>query len=293
MSLIKMQHRFHAMGGPCEICLYLDVNQKNILLKLEAEVRRLESKYSRYISDSIIQKINHGSHKKIKVDAETAGLFNYAANCYQLSNGLFDITSGVLRSIWDFKVQKIPSQKSIEKKLKNIGWHNVFWDGEYIQLRKNMEIDFGGIGKEYAVDVLARLCLQHNILHGLINLSGDIRVLGAHPNGDAWRVGIQHPRIKNTAIANIDIKQGSLASSGDYERFLMFNSQRYCHILNPLTGWPAKNISSVSIQTDECLVAGSLSTIAMLKGIDAVPWLSEMACEYLVIDDAMNIHQSF
>jgi len=293
MALIKMQHHFQAMGGPCEINLYINKNQQHILFELEEEVRRLEKKYSRYLDNSIIQKINHAQGNKIKVDIETAGLLNYASNCYKISDGLFDITSGVLRRAWDFKNKKLPSQESINQLLNRIGWHKVLWDGKTIQLGKNMEIDFGGVGKEYAVDVLARICQYQNIEHGLINLSGDIRVLGAHPNGEPWRVGIQHPREKNTAIASIDLFQGALASSGDYERFFMHDSTRYCHVLNPLTGWPAQYISGVSIQTDECLVAGSLSTIAMLKEREAVSWLSDIGCEYLLIDSQMKIHKSF
>jgi len=285
-----MYHRFNAMGGPCEICLYLNTNQNHFFSVLEKEVRRLEKKYSRYLSNNIIQKINNSYHKKIKLDAETIGLLNYADHCYQLSEGLFDITSGILRKVWDFKDEKIPSQEALNRVLENVGWNKVNWDGEYIQLKKGMEVDFGGIGKEYAVDALARLCEQQHVHHGLINLSGDIRVLGPHPNGQLWEIGIQHPRLKNTAIANIEISQGALASSGDYERFFIHDSKRYCHILNPLTGWPIKNIAAVSIQADECLVAGSVSTIAMLKGAEcAVQWLSEIGCDYLVIDENIDI----
>ena len=101
-----------------------------------------------------------------------------------------------------------------------------------------MEIDFGGIGKEYAADRVATICLEHGLRHGLVNLGGDIRAIGPQADGTPWRVGIRHPRVQDAAIAGFDLAAGALATSGDYERYFEIDGKRYCHILNPTTGMP-------------------------------------------------------
>ena len=293
MSLKLSQHQFIAMGGPCELKLYLTEKQQPLLKKLEDEVRRIEKKYSRYLDDSVISKINNSYCQPITVDDETAGLLNYAQSCFEISEGLFDITSGILRQAWNFKKKTIPDQNQLDQLLNNIGWERVRWDGKAITLENNMEIDFGGVGKEYAVDVLARMCEQSGVCAGLINLSGDIRVVGPHPDGSPWQIGIQHPRKNNKAIATISINEGALTTSGDYERFIIVDGQRYYHILNPKTGWPVHGAAAVSVQADECLVAGSMSTIAMLKDEPgAKKWLGETGCEYLLVDKELNVFSS-
>ena len=235
---------------------------------LIAEVRRIETKYSRYRPDSILSQINAkaGSSQAVSVDAETAVLLDFAAVMHQQSNRLFDITSGVLRRVWNFREAKVPTQEQLEAVLPLIGWQHVEWKNREIRLTQpGMELDLGGIGKEYAVDRAVGLALELGIPAGLVILGGDVRVFGTRPDCAAWMVGIVHPRKLGEVIASVPLTQGSLATSGDYERYFEVDGKRYCHILNPRTGFPVQGFQSVSIFAESCLIAGSLSTITMLK----------------------------
>lgn len=142
-----------------------------------------------------------------------------------------------------------------------------------------MELDFGGIVKEYAADRASILCLNAGILHGIINLGGDIKIIGAHPDGKPWRVGIQHPRDKTKIWKVVKLKRGALASSGDYERCMVIDGVRYGHILNPKTGYPVRHLAVVSVVADLCVVAGSAATIAILKEKEGEKWLKSLGLQ--------------
>lgn len=274
------------MGTPCEIKLYAqsENHAKSAANQVINDVNRLEAMYSRYREDSFLSKINRhaAKGKKITVDAETAGLLNYAATCYQQSDGLFDITSGKLRQAWRFDSGKIPAQSTINKLLDQIGWHRLDWNPPVLNFSiPGMEIDFGGIVKEYAVDRAASLCIEAGICHGIINLGGDIKIIGPQADGSPWNVGIRHPRKPDAILQTLSLTHGALASSGDYERFIQVDGVRYSHVLNPNTGWPVRYMSSVSVVGDFCVVAGSASTIAMLKEEKGPQWLEELALPHL------------
>ena len=277
------------MGGPCSIQLYAESENEAALHAKSAmdEVYRLEVKYSRYRDDSVISKINAASLRggEIKVDDETAGILNYAETVLHESKGLFDVTSGVLRKVWDFKSGTLPNQRSIEAILPLVGWDKLNWSNGLLAFPlSGIELDFGGIVKEYAVDRAVAVCLQLGVQHGLVELGGDIRVIGSHPDESPWMVGIRNPRIPEQAIARVPLQQGGLASSGDYERYMMVNGVRYSHLLNPSTGWPVKSLASVTVVADQCLIAGSATTIAMLKGEQGLAWLELLGLPYLAID---------
>lgn len=153
-----------------------------------------------------------------------------------------------------------------------------------------MELDFGGYVKEYTADCVADLCRASGIEHGLVNLGGDIHVIGPHPDGSPWQVGIQHPRDPNAAIARIPLAQGAIATSGDYERYMMLEGTRYCHLLHPITGHslhPA--FASISVVAARCLIAGSFTTIALLKSPEEPQWLSEQGLPYLTTDQQLQL----
>ncbi len=272
---------FTAMGSPCELQFYApnDFIAEKIAQQIMADVYRLERKYSRYRPDSFLSKINQvaKSGGSISIDEETEGLLNYAQTCYELSDGLFDITSGILRQAWRFDTNVLPDDKQIQTLLKKVGLQYIRWGNSTLTfLQAGMEIDFGGIVKEYAADRAMTLCLNSDISHGIVNLGGDIKIIGAHPDGSAWRVGIQHPRNKIKVWKTLKLKSGALASSGDYERCMVINGVRYGHILNAKTGYPVKHLAAVSVVADLCVVAGSASTIAMLKEKDGERWLKSL-----------------
>ena len=278
------------MGSPCELRFYANDKKTASQIANDAivEVNRLEKKYSRYRNDSVTTKINNSAGNKngIKVDTETALLLNYAQVGYEQSAGLFDITSGILRKAWDFRSNKIPEQQEIEALLPLIGWNKLIWNPSILCLPlQGMELDFGGYVKEYAADVAANFCILAGIQGGLVNLGGDICIIGPHPDGSPWKVGIRHPRNPSMPMSFVMLSKGGLASSGDYERFMMVDGIRYAHIINPHTGWPVNTLASTSVCAEQCVVAGTSSTIAMLKGEQlGAAWLEELGLPYLCMN---------
>ena len=288
-KLVYHEHRFNAMGSPCEIKLYARTRPRAVHMakRVVAEVARLEARYSRYRSDSFLSEINRvaAAGGSIAVDDETAGLLNYVETCHRESGGLFDITSGVLREAWQFNRDALPDPVQIDALLGRVGWKRLRWEPPVLSFpQPGLELDFGGAVKEYAVDRVAALCWEAEIRHGLINLGGDIKIIGPHPDGSPWAIGIRHPRRPGEFIHTLMLRRGAMASSGDYERCLVVDGRRYGHVLNPRTGWPVGHLASVSVVADLCVVAGSASTIAMLKEAEGSEWLDQLGVPHFWVD---------
>lgn len=286
--MVFLRAGFFAMASENEVQLYAPTEQEARAAADAAieEVQRIEAKYSRYQPDSVVSRINGAAGKAaIEVDAETAQLLDYAQACFQQSGGLFDITSGVLRRVWNFSAGVPPDNAAVEALLPLIGWAKVERRHEAILLpQTGMEIDFGGFGKEYAVDRAAFVLANHGIRHGCVNLAGDLAVVGSHADGSPWGVGIRHPRTPDALLATLPLYSGAIASSGDYERYFEYEGQRYCHILDPRTGQPVRGLQSVTVSAPTCLVAGTATTIAMLKGDqEGIEWLDSLGLPYLAV----------
>jgi FAD:protein FMN transferase len=285
---------FSAMASRCEVRLYAPdaAIARAWADEAIAEVRRIESKYSRYREDSVTTAINRAAGgNAIAVDAETAGLIDFGAALHAQSGGRFDLTSGVLRRVWDFKSQRVPAQQQIDAVLPLIGWSQVQWhDGQLRLPQPGMEIDFGGIGKEYAADRAGALLLDRGVAHGLVNLGGDVRVLGPAPEGAPWRIAVQDPRGRAGAtLARLDVASGAMATSGDYERYFIVDGCRYCHVMDPRIGWPVAHWQSVSVVAPLAVVAGACATIAMLHAVEpALAFLQSQGVRYLAIDAEGN-----
>ncbi len=270
------------MGSPCEIQLYEppSASAETALRAAVAEVARLERKYSRYRDDSLASRINRsaGDPAGVEVDEETAGLLDFAAESWRQSEGLFDITSGILRRVWDLKSGRVPGADAIAEVRSRIGWQKLRWRRPRLVLPiPGMEIDFGGYVKEYAADRAAELCRRLGARHGLVNLGGDVAIVGPHPDGSPWRVGVSDPHRPRAAVATVALASGGVASSGDTERCMVVDGRRYGHILDPRSGWPVDGLASVSVVASHGLVAGTASTIAMLKGRREGPsWLDAL-----------------
>ena len=261
-------HAFHAMATPCEVRLETDDRDLAMRVgqKVEAEARRIEQKYSRYRDDSVIAKINAGV--PVSVDPETGGLLDYAAQCFVLSNGLFDITSGVLRRAWRFDgSDRLPAPEQVESLRSLVGWKKLSWEPPVITLPARMEIDLGGVAKEYAVDralALARAATNEPVL---VNFGGDLAVSGPRKNGQRWKVAIASVEVDDRMAGLIELAEGALATSGDARRFLLKDGMRYGHILDPRTGWPVRDAPrSVTVAAATCVEAGMTATLAMLRG---------------------------
>jgi len=277
--------RFVAMASPCEILIEEAPASlaQEILDAVSSEAWRIERKYSRYRGDSMVHRINERAGQETVVDDECANLLDFAATLTRLSEGAFDITSGVLRKAWTFDGgEQVPSQAQIDALLEQVGWHKVAWRRPALALRAGMQIDLGGIGKEYAVDCAADLV--QSIAPGLsclINFGGDVAV--RNPRGDRkpWRVGIESCARSGTAQRVVQLSRGALATSGDSRRFVFRGGHRYSHILDARTGWPVRNAPhSITVAADTCTQAGTITTLAMLRGEDAERMLRSSGMQY-------------
>jgi thiamine biosynthesis lipoprotein len=275
---------FQAMASPCE--LLMEVDQEPLARKLlqtaADEAWRIEQKFSRYRDDNIIHRINNSQGHAIEVDDEVAHLLDFAQQCWELSDGLFDVTSGVLRRAWRFDGgSEIPDPASVQALLPLVGWQHTGWTCPYFTLPEGMEIDLGGIGKEYAVDRVLLLLKQLTDGKLLVNFGGDIITNGRNTGDGAWSIGIEDPSQPDSATAMLKIRQGALATSGDARRYLLRDGKRYGHLLNPKTGWPVDQAPrSVTVAAPTCTEAGILATFALLQGEDAEGFLKQQQVKF-------------
>ena len=284
---------FKAMGSPCELRLYGEpARTAEVARAAQAEVVRLEAKYSRYREDSLATRINRsaGELAGVEVDAETALLLDYAATAWRESEARFDITSGILRRVWNFKAGRVPAADEVAALLPLIGWDKVRWRAPRLVLPlRGMEIDFGGYVKEYAADLVAAKCRELGVRNGLVDLGGDLAAIGPHPDGRPWRVGVRDPRAPDRALAQLALHAGGVATSGDYERCMIVDGVRYGHVLDPRSGWPVRGLASVSVIADACLVAGTLTTCAMLRGTRGGAWLDALGAASFYIEESGRV----
>lgn len=271
------------MGSPCELLCEADSSDEAVkLVDLAAEEAwRIEDKLSRYVSNNIVAQINSANGHSVEVDNETTDLLTFAETLYTLSDGSFDITSGVMRRVWVFDgSDNIPSPARVAELLSLVGWNKASWRPPILRLPKEMEIDLGGIGKEYAVDRTVQILREHSAVPCLVNFGGDIAVTAAPQKREAWLVGIENSE-SGRADKLVELRHGALATSGDARRFLLKDGVRYSHMIDPRTGWPVVDAAnSITVAADTCTQAGMLSTLAMLKGRDAESFLEQQDEKY-------------
>jgi thiamine biosynthesis lipoprotein len=280
-----LQGSFTAMGSPCALLIEsADRTLAEQLVQAVAnEAWRIEDKFSRYLPGNIVDRINRSNGAPVEVDEETANLLDFAATLTWMSDGRFDITSGVLREAWTFDGSDgLPDAATVNSVRERVGWHKVDWSRPQLTLAPNMQVDLGGIGKEYAVDKAAALLRQRTDVACLVNFGGDIFATGVSADSDGWQVGIEAPDSDGRIAKKIiRLKQGGLATSGDARRFILNNGIRYGHILNPRTGWPVTDAPrSITVAADTCTQAGMLATLAMLQGKRSEEFLREQDCQF-------------
>lgn len=271
--------RFQAMASPCELLFDMQDDKQAFVLMRAAlkETRRIEHKYSRYLRGNLMHSMNNSLGKPIAIDSETSNLLAFANTCFEMSQGKFDITSGILRRAWKFDgSNKLPSKSQVEELLPYIGWQKIKYKENELIVPPNFELDFGGIGKEYAVNKVAQImsiALPESSV--LINFGGDIQVTQPRNKSPYWQVGIENPSSK-TSTAVVNIAQGGLATSGDANRFLLKDGVRYSHVLDPHTGFPVIDAPrSVTVASDHCIEAGLMATLSLLQGKNAEVFLEE------------------
>ena len=283
---------FTAMASPCEIMIEGrdEPAMRSAAAAAIDEVRRIESKFSRYLPHSVVSRINAAAGKAaIPIDAETASLVDFASALWETSGGRFDATSGVLRKAWDFAQARMPAPGELESLLPLVAWGRVERSATTVRLPSpGMELDFGGFGKEYAADRAAGVLLERGMPHALVNLGGDVHVLGPRglPDaaGQAWQVAVARPRRGAPGpLATIPVMRGGVATSGDYERFFERDGRRYSHVLDARTGWPVQGWQSITVWAPNTTAAGALCTVAMLQQPTALDWLDAQGASYLAV----------
>jgi thiamine biosynthesis lipoprotein len=277
--------QFTAMACPCQALIDTTdaAAARRSAVAVAAEAWRIEHKYSRYLTDNVVHAINTAAGHPVEVDEETVRLLDFATDLHQTSDGLFDISSGVLRKVWHFDgSDRLPEAAAVREILKLVGWQRVHWHAPRLQMPAGMQIDLGGIGKEYAVDRAAQLGSAAGDAPLLVNFGGDIVATGPRLDGRAWKVSIESVA-PDRPTPLIELRRGGVATSGDARRYLLKDGVRYGHILDPRDGWPVRDAArSVTVLEANCTQAGVLSTLAILQGSGAEKFLRKHKVTYWI-----------
>ena len=267
--------RFGLMGGGA-VVEFVDnrgrERAERIARAVENEARRIELKFSRFRESSVISEINRNAGRTpVAVDEETEMLVRSALELARMTGGRFDPTVGALRHVWDFKTGRVPSEEEIAALLPLVNSTAVSVRDRTVFLRcPGMEIDLGGVGKEYAVDCAAELLRNEGIRAAIVNFAGDVSTIGSRGDGRPWNVAVVDPRDRGSCRFAVRVLgDAGIATSGDYARCFVKDGVRYHHILDATTGWPARGVTSVTVVAASAFRAGRFATAAFLLGATA------------------------
>lgn len=236
-----------------------------------AEFRRIDELVSSYKPGSVISRVNQvGSSRKVSVGEEVFRLLRDAVAISAASEGAFDSTIWPVYRLWGFdQGGKVPSPDMIADKLNLVGYQNLDFDdyGYSVGYKiKGMGLDLGATAKGWAVDRAMEILLSHGVRNAIVDAGGDLRVIGARPGKEFWRIGIRHPRDPGGVILTFELNDAAIVTSGDYERFFVADGVRYHHILDPATGQPARGCQSVTVLAPTAAEADSCATAAFVLG---------------------------
>jgi thiamine biosynthesis lipoprotein len=266
-----------------------------------AEIQRIENLLTTFSENSQTNQINENAGiKAIKVDEEVYGLIERAQRISELTDGVFDLSYGSLdKRFWNFDktMSELPDPQTAKEKVKLINYKNIILDkteGTIFLKEKGMRIGFGGIGKGYAADKAAQLLKDMGVSSGIVNASGDLITWGSQPNGNPWTISLAHPDLPMQAFSKLNISNLAVATSGNYEKFVMINGKKYSHTINPKTGYPVSGIKSVSIICPIAELADALATPVTILGLEAglnlINQLKNVEC--VIIDDQNHVFKS-
>lgn len=264
------------------------------------EITRIEKLISSWDKNSQTSSINNNAGvQPVVVDKELFELIERSIRISQLTDGAFDISYASMDYIWKFdgSMKEMPSSTAIAASVARVGFQNVILNKEKssVYLKEvGMKIGFGAIGKGYAADRAKSLLISQGAVSGIINASGDMNTWGNQPNGKPWQVAITNPMNKNKVFALLPITNGAVVTSGNYEKFVLFNNTRYSHIIDPRTGYPSSGIISVTVFAPKAELADALATSVFVMGKDVglnrINQLPQIEC--IIIDDTGKIFTS-
>jgi thiamine biosynthesis lipoprotein len=291
------------MGNRFEISvLHPDENWANEQISAAVEeIQRIEKILTTFSDDSVCSNINaNAGIKAVEVSDE---VFNLIMRCQKLSDltqGAFDITYGSLdKRFWNFdtSMTELPDKLIAQQAVARINYKNFILDNENKTVflkNKGMRIGFGGIGKGYAAEMAKKLMQRNGVESGIVNAAGDLSAWGYQEDGSPWTIGIANPEHKNTIFSSLNITNTSIATSGNYEKFVMIDGKRYSHTIDPKTGFPVSGIKSVTVITQNAEMADALATpitvMGLMVGLNFINQLKQVGC--IIIDDNNKIHCS-
>jgi len=263
--------QFRAMGTHCSLLYDSDNHSsaKEVGLEVVNWVRYFERRYSRFLKDSFLSKVNSlAGIEPVPLEAEDRKLLGLCQSLSFITKGLFDPTTLPLSLLWDFKKKspQIPSDEKIKRAMDLVGWNKVVLNQKEIFLpHSGMGLDFGGFGKEYAVDRVIEILVSFGVENAMVNFGGDIHALGSPKNAVDWIIGIENPQEPGRPSFALELKGMAVATSGTYSRFFEKAGKRYSHLIDHRTGYPvSSNVFSASVLAVTCLEAGALSTCSLL-----------------------------
>jgi thiamine biosynthesis lipoprotein len=267
---------FSALGTHCDVQFAQEDAEQAAAFQNAAIawVRAFEAKYSRFVPDSLVSRINAAAGREwIELDEEAERMFDLCGQVHFLSQGLLDVTALPLLRVWDWKagLTELPTVERIGAALRLTGWAKVErGPGKIFLPEPGMAVDFGGWGKEYAVDMVAQIARHHGLARVLVDFGHDLCAVGAPPGRPAWHVGLEDPKNPGTAWSGVAVTDCGVASSGDYLRGCVIGGKRYGHIIDPRTGRPVANgCTQATVIAPTCLQAGLFSTTAFILGPQA------------------------
>jgi thiamine biosynthesis lipoprotein len=273
---------------------------ENIELAI-SEIRRIEQLFTTYKSDSQTNLINENAGiKAVVVDKEVFDLIERSINISKITQGAFDISYGSIdKSLWNFDktMTSLPSAEQAKTMVHLINYNNIILDKSNYSVflkEKGMRIGFGGIGKGYAAEMAKKKLIENKVSSGIINASGDLTTWGVQPNGKQWTIGIANPDQPTAAFSFIEISNKAVATSGNYEKYIMINGEKYSHTIDPKTGLPITGIKSVTIISSNAEFADAMATPIAIMGIQAglflINQIPDLYC--IIIDDNNKIYTS-
>lgn len=286
------------MGSDFEITVVAKTQleaDKQIAIAI-GEISRIEALISSWKPTSETSNINKNAGvSPVKVSKELFSLIQRALQISNLTDGAFDISYASMDKLWkyDGSMTQIPSKEAIKKSVAKVGYKDIIVDPQNSTVflkNKGMKIGFGAIGKGYAADKAKKLLISNGVSGGIINASGDINSWGSKPSGSSWQVAITNPLNKNKAFAMLPIKD-AVVTSGNYEKYVTFNSRRYSHIIDPRSGYPSQGIISVTVFAPKAELADALATSVFVMGVETgIDRINQLkAVECIIITDTGSI----
>lgn len=290
------------MGSDFEITVVaLEPTTANFYIDIAvSEIKRIEKIISSWDIDSQTSKINaNAGIAPVKVGKELYGLIERSLLLSKITDGAFDISYAALDNIWRFNISMdyVPTPEQIKNSVANVGFKNIILDKENMTVllaKKGMKIGFGAIGKGFAADMAKELLQEKGVVGGIINASGDLTTWGTQVSGKKWMIGITNPLDKSKIFSWLPIVESSVATSGNYEKYIVYRGEKYSHIIDPRTGNPSKGVKSVSVFAKKAEMCDALATSVFVMGVEAgLSVINQLSgVEVIIVDDNDKIHKS-